>query len=218
MSQLPAVIQTLVGNLEKAQNATPVSLGDFMYLKMSKAGEWLYGAEETEVDPNSAFVIDPSSYAQGFVAWLDGELVDEKMALAGQPPVTVGDLPQLNGTKWDAQVSFALKGVDGREEGVQLIYKTSSKGGKAAISDLLGKIITRGRAGETALCPIVVLENSSYKHKKYGKIYTPVLAVEDWVDVPEDEPETAEPVAEVEPEPEPEPVTQTRTRKRRNAA
>lgn len=224
MSNVPAVVSNLIGNLVAAQAVTPVdSGGDFLYLKMNKQGEWVYGAEETEVGKDSFFVVDPNSYAQGFVAWDSdsGTLIDESMAVAGQPPVIISDLPALPaGIKWQAQVAFAMKGVEGAEDGLQLLFKVSSRGGKAAVSTLLGQIVSRGKAGNADLCPIVALESSSYKHKKYGKIFTPDLSVDEWIDLPDGAP-AAEPAAEpvaaiVEPEPvvEPEPAAKP-ARKRR---
>lgn len=226
-SNTPAIISNTIKNLVTAQANTPsVVTGDFLYLKMSKTGDWVYGAEETEVGHDSAFVIDPDSYAQGFVAWDDGELIDEKMSVAGQAPITKADLPDIGGVRWDSQVAFALKGLEGKEEGVQLLYKTSSKGGKAAVAELLSKIIDRGQAGEMEICPIVLLDTTSYKHKKYGKIFTPVLHVDEWIDLPpagQTAPvvKIVEPTPEPEPEPAPEPVattTPTRKRRKRNAA
>ena len=206
---LPANITSLMGNLQAAQQATPdTSTGDFLYLKMTKSGEWVYGSEDTEVGSDSVFVIDPNTYAQGYVAWDDGSLVDERMAVAGSPAVTMADLPQLaNGAKWDSQVAFALRGIEGQDEGVQLLYKVSSRGGKGAISELLGKIIARGQAGEAAVCPVVLLDTSSYKHKKFGKIYTPILTVDEWLDLPDSSEPAAAPVKAVaEPAPVAEPV------------
>ena len=219
-NNLPQVIQSTIGNLVAAQASTPAaSGGDFMYLKLSKSGDWVFGADETEVDGNSAFVIDPNSYAQGFVAWDDGELVDEQMAVAGAAPVVKADLPALSGGRWDAQVAFALKGIEGKEEGVQMLYKTSSKGGRDAIAKLLSEIIERGKAGETNICPVVLLDTSSYKHKKYGKIFTPILTVDEWVDLPEQGAEAkAEPTPEPEPEVKPEPAKKARTRRSRKTA
>jgi len=230
---LPSVISSLIDNLETAAAATPADTsGDFLFLKMTKAGEWVYGAEDTDAGADSAFVIDPNSYAQGYVAWLDGKLVDERMAVAGTGAIVMADLPDLPaGVKWDAQVAFALKGIEGAEDGMQLLYKVSSRGGKAVVAELLGKILDRAKAGEAAVCPVVLLDTSSYKHKKYGKIYTPVLTVDEWVDLPDPEAEPAapvkavakpepvvepepEPVVEPEPEPEPAVVTPTRTRQR----
>ena len=140
---LPATITNLVSALETAQAATPQTGGDFAYLKMNKQGEWLYGGDETEVDSESFFVIDPASYVQGYVAWYDGELINEVMSVAGQTPTLAADLPTLpdkpktvtdpKGCVWATQVAFALKGVEGEEEGVQLLYKVSSKGGMGAV-------------------------------------------------------------------------------------
>jgi len=253
-NNLPAVLQDLLTNLVAAEQASPgTGGGDFLYLKMSKGGNWLFGAEDTEVSNDSAFVVDPSSYAQGYVAWADGELLGEFMANAGKPPVLLADLPALpvnvdsegDPVNWKAQKAFALKGLEGEEEGTQLLYKTSCLGGLKAISLLLSEIIARGKAGNPDLCPIIVLDNDSYKHKikKYGTIYTPVLTIDEWVGMPTAEDENEEEVHEpkkvekpkraakkkVEPEPEPEqeeeevpeesknPAPRKRTRRTRNS-
>ena len=181
---LPANITSLLTNLAVAQKATPApSDGSVSYLKMEKGGRWVYGADENVVSPDSSFIIDPSTYESGYVCWDDGELVGEEMAKAGERQVVVGELAN-HGAKWDAQVGFTLKGVEGPDEGAVLSYKTSSRGGKQAISELLGKIIGKGAAGSVDICPIVELDSESYKHKKYGKIYTPVLGVVEWVELP----------------------------------
>ena len=215
MSNLPANIADLVGNLEKAQAAAPEEAGDFLYMKMTKGGNWVFGAGDTEFSNDSVFVIDPASYAQGFVAWCDGELLGERMALAGQDPILLSSMPALpvsvdsdgDPVDWRAQKAFAMKGIEGAEEGLQFLYKVSSRGGKAAIAELLAEIIKRGKAGESALCPVVLLDTDSYKHKnkKFGTIYTPILTIDDWMYVgAASEPEPAK-VAKTEPEPEPEP-------------
>jgi hypothetical protein len=213
MSTLPANIQSLITSLEVAQTATPSS-GDFQYLKMTKQGEWVYGADDIEVSDDSAFVIDPSSYSQGYVSWSeDGELEDEKMAAAGQPPVLLSALD--NSMNWKVQVGFALKGIEGEEDGEQLLFKTSSQGGKEVISALLAQIIARAKAGHAAIYPEVLLDNSSYKHKKYGKIYKPVLTVDKWVEAPtgDGEEEAAPPVKEKPKKAIAPPAKKTRSRK-----
>lgn len=200
---LPATLGDLVADLEAAQAQAPADNGDFMYMKMSKAGEWLYGADETEISNDSLFIIDPASYMQGFVAWDDGELHAEHMSVAGEKPVLKADLPALPaGAVWDTQVGFCLKGIEGPEDNLQLVYKVSSRGGKKAVSALLKQIIERGRAGKADLCPVVELKSDSYKHKKYGKIYTPELRVLEWDDVPEAGEEVAAVEVEAAAEPE----------------
>jgi hypothetical protein len=216
MSTLPANIQSLITSLEVAQTATPsASSGDFQFLKMNKQGEWVYGADEIEVSDDSAFVIDPSSYSQGYVAWSkDGDLIDEKMAAAGQMPVLLSALD--NSVDWKVQVGFALKGIEGAEDGEQLLFKTSSQGGKEVVSALLAQIIAKARTGVSAFCPVVLLDNSWYKHKQYGKIYKPVLTVDEWVEVPTgegEEEEAAPPVKEKPKKAIAPPAKKTRTRK-----
>tara|TARA_R110000787_G_scaffold156351_2_gene270252 strand:+ start:3202 stop:3885 length:684 start_codon:yes stop_codon:yes gene_type:complete len=186
MSNLPANLSTLLTTLETAQATThtPQS-SDFQFLKMGKDGIWIYGAEDTEVAASSVFVIEPASYSAGFIAWDDGVLVDERMSVAGKAPVTLADLPSVHGDGWSPQVAFALLCLEGADEGVQMLFKSSSKGGRTAISELLQSIIDRGNAGKSELCPVVELGNSHYMHKKYGKIYTPVLKIVDWMDVEE---------------------------------
>jgi hypothetical protein len=217
MSTLPANIQSLITSLEVAQTATPsASSGDFQFLKMTKQGEWVYGADEIEVSDNSAFVIDPSSYSQGYVAWsADGDLIDEKMAATGQTPVLLSALD--NSVNWKVQVGFALKGIEGEDAGEQLLFKTSSQGGKEVVSTLLAQIIARAKAGHAAIYPEVLLDNSWYKHKQYGKIFKPVLTVDRWVEAGaptgEGEEEAAPPVKEEPKKAIAAPAKKTRTRK-----
>tara|TARA_R110000803_G_scaffold43916_4_gene93261 strand:+ start:203 stop:880 length:678 start_codon:yes stop_codon:yes gene_type:complete len=201
MSQnLPSVIPQSIANLIIAQKATPTTnTGDFQYLKMTKMGEWVFGAEETEVHNESAFVIDPDTYAQGYVAWdEDGNLINEMMTPSGQTPILKANLPILpSGATWKNQVALGLFGVEGEQKGVQLLYKTSSGGGKEAVSKMVAEIVARGEAGNPAFCPVVFLDNTNYKHKKYGKIFKPFFTVDEWVAPPSNaaEPVAAEPVA-----------------------
>lgn len=210
---LPANVTSLLGNLAAAQKATPAPTdGNVNYLKMDKAGHWVYGADENEVDADSSFIINPESYESGYICWKDGELVGEEMAVAGERQINQSELPDT-GSKWDAQVGFTLTGVEGPEEGVVLQYKTSSRGGKQAISELLTKILAKGAAGSVDICPIVELDCDFYKHKQYGKVYTPVLDVVEWVEIPESSTgnEVEEEVEEVEKE-------ETPKRRRRKAS
>lgn len=223
MSNVPAVISSTISNLEAAQASTPQDIGgDFQFLKMSKTGDWVYGADETEVSDDSVFAIDPNSYVQGFIAWDSdkGDLVGEVMAQAGQPPIVKADLDDV-GHPWVVQVGFGLVGIEGAEKGVQMLYKASSKGGKNAVGDLLAKIIERGKAGETDICPIVILHADSYKHKKFGKTFIPILSVDDWTDGSAESSEilaASGEVEEVEKEVEKEVEPTTRKRRTRKSA
>jgi len=220
-NNLPAAISTLIANLEEAQAHSPAVMdNDFLFLKLTKFGEWVYGGEDTEVSDESVFVIDPETYIHGWIAWHDFKLQGEEMVMQGQPPIDKASLPTVEGNSWVPQVGFAMKGVEGPEEGVQLLYKTSSRGGKKAVAGILTAVVNRGNAGRTDYIPEIVLEKSSYVHKKHGKTFEPVLTIEGWVHKPEEgQPQTEpEPVAAIEePTPETAPEPTARKRKRRSA-
>ena len=59
-------------------------------LKMDKTGHWVFGADQTEVEDDSKWAINPFSFVHGFIAWGDGEVLAEKMASVSQP------LPELD--------------------------------------------------------------------------------------------------------------------------
>ena len=167
------------------------------------------------------------------------------MAAQGKPSINERDLPALpeptgpDKVVWAAQKAFALIGSEGPEKGLQFLYKSSSRGGKKAIAKLLTEIIEQIKSGDPAYCPIVRLENDSYKHqnKAYGRIQVPILTVVGWTAPPEaaapeavsgaddeddyddDEYEEEEEAALViEPEPEPEPVKKVRRQRRKKVA
>ena len=247
MSNLPANISNLVANLQAAKDSGPADAGDFLYLKLAKTGLWIYGSDEIEVDDESLFIIDPATYTQGYIAWDNGKLAGEKMAMQGQPQINERDLPELpaptgpDRVEWAAQKAFALIGKTGPEKGQQFLYKSSSKGGKKAIAKLLTEIITQIKSGDPDYCPIVRLENDSYKHpnKAYGRIQVPILTVVGWTTPPEvgsvaagidedddyddddsygDDGYEEEETPVVEPEPEPAPVKKVRRARRKKPA
>ncbi len=41
-------------------------------LKMDKGGHWIYGAEQTEVESDSTWAVNPFSFIHGYIAWGDG--------------------------------------------------------------------------------------------------------------------------------------------------
>jgi hypothetical protein len=214
---LPAAVSKKLAMLQEAVDQSPADAGDFSFAKMDKTGVWVYGSDETEIDAGSEFVVDPGTYTQGFVAWDEGELVDEKMAMAGESPILRSDLPSVGAANWQPQVGVAMKGVGGENVGAQLIYKVSSKGGMKFIKALIAAILAEGKTGSAEICPVIEVSSSHYKHKKFGKIFNPEFKIVDWMeDVPlsaaEPEPKKAEP----EPEPEPEPEVKPARRRRRS--
>ena len=191
---IPSTAEVLA-NKEALQNVKnkAKSLGeqadaDFIeYLKLSKEGEWVHGEKEEEVDEDDEFIIHPLSYQYGAVAFADNEFVDEKLVSAfGNDPIPVPedlekefpiDKVQAN-DGWKAQHGIMLMNVKG---GPRIVYKTSSVGGIRALERLIGEVGKRMETNQDSFFPRVKLDVSFYKHKKYGKIYTPVLKIVAWM-------------------------------------
>ena len=69
---------------------TDVGAAGVVILKMDKTGHWVFGADQTEVEDDSTWAVNPFSFVHGFIAWGDGEVLGEKMVSVSQP------LPELD--------------------------------------------------------------------------------------------------------------------------
>lgn len=199
MSTLPATVTNLITALEKASHTPALSSNSGKhYLKMAKGGFWAYGADEKEVEEGSKWAINPNSFATGFACWDDGKNLGEEMALITEEPILRHQLPDL-GAPWKDQVGLQLACISGEDKGTECIYTATSVGGKNAFKAILNAVLERGRGGHADIVPVVELDVDSYKHKSYGKVFTPVFSIVSWAtldglvadvedDVEEDEP------------------------------
>ncbi len=183
-ANLPAVASLSTSLLKLKSEAGPAGM---VILKMDKTGHWVFGADQTEIEEGSQWAINPFSFIHGYIAWGDGEVLGEKMA-------SVSDLlPELDaappGAKkgWETQVGMSLKCISGEDTGMEARFTTTSVGGKRAVQDLAVAIAEQVGKDQTTPVPIVTLGKEHYQHKSYGKIFTPVFAVQQWVSL------TAEP-------------------------
>jgi hypothetical protein len=154
---------------------------------MDKTGHWVYGADQTEAEDDSLWAINPFSFVHGFIAWGDGEVLGEKMASVSQP------LPELDvsppGAKkgWETQVGMSLKCLTGEDKGMEARFTTTSVGGKRAVQTLAVALAEQVEKDQTKPVATVKLKKDHYAHKSYGKIYTPVFQVIEWVSMDADE-------------------------------
>jgi hypothetical protein len=70
-------------------------------------------------------------------------------------------------------------------------------GGKRAVQTLAVALAEQVEKDQTKPVPIVRLKKDHYAHKSYGKIYTPVFELVEWVSMDGENPKADEP--EVEP-------------------
>ena len=199
------------------------------FLRLLKSGEWVFGADDTDVEAGSLWAVDPNSFCMGFQAWNeDGELQGEITQLVTEQPVLRSELKEVDG-EWRPLMGCILVCISGEDEGLMVSYKTTSKGGIKALGKLMQELVSRIKSNpaDGTYIPVVELIAESYKHKKYGRIYTPAMVVKEWTDeeelmspelpdddMLEDEPEpTPAPrkraAKKAEPKPEPEPEVET---------
>ena len=149
-------------------------------LKMDKGGHWIYGAEQTEVESDSTWAVNPFSFIHGYIAWGDGEVLGEMMVPVTEPKPELPPVPHGAKKGWEVQVGMSLKCLSGPDKGLEVRYTTTSVGGKRAVNTLGIAIAAQCETTPGKPVPVVALKKDSYQHKSYGKIYTPVLEIQDW--------------------------------------
>ena len=174
---LPAV-QTLASSLRTLETVAPTQSA---ILKMDKTGHWVFGADQTEAEDDSRWAVNPFSFVHGFIAWGDGEVLGEKMASVTQPLPELDAAPPSSKKGWEQQVGLMLKCLNGEDEGLECRYTTTSVGGKRAVQELAVAIAAQVEKDPSKPVPIVTLGKDHYQHKSYGKIFTPVFKVVEWV-------------------------------------
>jgi hypothetical protein len=193
IANLPPVTSLATSLRALEQDVGPVGS---VIIKMDKTGHWVFGADQTEVEDDAKWAVNPFSFIHGFIAWGDGEVLAEKMVSVAEP------LPELDvaplGAKrgWETQVGMSLKCISGEDEGMEARYTVTSVGGKRAVQALAVAIANQVDADQSKPVPVVKLKKEHYQHKSYGRIYTPIFELVEWVGMDGAAAEVAE--AEVE--------------------
>jgi hypothetical protein len=175
-------------------------------------GTWVWGPKNTIPEEGSQWAGNPLTFRWGYIAFLDSTTkVGESMVSVTQPLPLVTELPDV-GAEWKPQWSVDMKCINGADAGVEVVFKASTVGTIDAVKALIGAVADRINGGQHggSVAPIVSLGRSSYPHKKYGPISTPVLEIKGWMPLEGPAPAT--------PAPEPEsPPSEAQPRRRRAA-
>jgi hypothetical protein len=150
-------------------------------LKMDKTGHWVFGADQTEVEDDATWAINPFSFVHGYICWGDGEVLGEKMVPVSSPLPELDPAPPQSKRGWETQVGMSLKCMTGEDKDMEARYSVTSVGGKRAVQKLALEIATQVEKDQSKPVPIVKLKKEHYNHKSYGRIYTPVFEIVDWV-------------------------------------
>lgn len=209
-ANLPSV-KNLAESLRGIQN--DVGGSGTIILKMDRVGTWVYGADQTEVEEDSTWAVNPFSFVHGYIAWGEGEVLAEKMAPVTQPLPELDAAPPGAKRGWEVQVGCSLKCLDGEDKGMEARYTVTSVGGKKAVQKLALDIAAQVDKDQTKPVPVVVMKKEHYTHKSYGRIYTPVFDVKSWMGM---EGPAAEPAADVPPVAAEAPAEEAPRRRRRS--
>jgi hypothetical protein len=161
------------------------------FMKFTKQGEFVFGAENTEAKPTEEWAANPASFQIGVIGWRGGSVVGEVMFPITSPErVDYDSLEPINtgkdGDGWSEQYTVDLKNM---KTGDEVIFKTTSKGGKNAIGDLAAAVAVQIEKDATLPVPVLHLTSDFYKHKQYGKVFTPIFEIIGWVDANGKKPE-----------------------------
>jgi hypothetical protein len=176
-ANLPAVstLSTALRSLEQGAGTSGVVI-----LKMDKTGHWVFGADQTEVEDDSTWAVNPFSFVHGFIAWGDGEVLGEKMTGVQHPLPELDAAPPGAKRGWETQIGMSLKCLVGEDKDMEARFTTTSVGGKKAVQALGVAIATQVEKDQSKPVAIVRLKKDHYVHKSYGRIYTPVFEIVDW--------------------------------------
>jgi hypothetical protein len=194
-ANLPSVqsLSTALRSLEK-----DVAPSGVVIIKMDKTGHWVFGADQTEIEDDSTWAVNPFSFVHGFIAWGDGEVLGEKMVPVSEPLPQLDAAPPNAKKGWETQVGLSMKCISGDDKGMEVRYTTTSVGGKRAVQTLAVAIAEQVEKDQSKPVPVVNLKKDHYSHKSYGKIYTPVFDVQEWVSMSGDADESVEDAPAVE--------------------
>ena len=101
-------------------------------------------------------------------------------------------------------MGLSLKCLSGEDKGMEARFTTTSVGGKRSVQTLAVALADQVDKDQTKPVPVVRLKKEHYQHKSYGRIFTPVFEVVEWLTL--------------EGEAEPAKVEEAPTRRRRVAA
>jgi hypothetical protein len=160
-------------------------------IKMDKTGHWVFGADQTEVEDDAKWAVNPFSFIHGFIAWGEGEVLGEKMVSVSEPLPELDAAPPNAKRGWETQVGMSLKCISGEDEGMEARYTVTSVGGKRAVQALAVAIANQVDADQSKPVPVVKLKKEHYQHKSYGRIYTPIFEIVEWVGMDGSAPEAA---------------------------
>jgi hypothetical protein len=160
-------------------------------LKFSKQGEFAVN-DVDNIPEGVRCVAHADEITLGWVKWVDGRPEDPRTGRIADKftPPQRSELDDNDSKQWEVQddgthrdpwqfqMSVPVTRLDTQET---FRFISASKGGLACIGKLVKAFGRRVQEGKGGL-PVVELKADHYKHRKYGKIFTPSMIVISWTD------------------------------------
>jgi hypothetical protein len=212
--------------MDAAENAMRTGSGGeagVEYVSFSgKTGQITFGRDKEDLDEDEQFMLDPRSFSVGWVCWVNNSPVARHEWSIFEPhnAVRADELAdhgpyrrQQDG--WQAAAGFGFVAEGGE---TKYKFSSNSKSGKNAISDILGEVKQRLRAGEPAFPLFRFTKEKFFAQGEWN--YKPAFLIDEWLDEEEanefaNAGEMA--AAKAAPEPEPEPEEAPKPRRTRRA-
>jgi hypothetical protein len=151
--------------------------------KRDGSGTWMYGQRRTVVEDGSRWAVNPLTFKWGYICFGEAnKVIGERLVSVSLPKPEVTELPD-KGFPWQEQWSINLKCIDGADAGTEVVYKPTTVGGIQAVAGLIEAVRDQLNSGQHGgkVSPIVNLEKDSYQHAQFGRVWTPLLTIVDWM-------------------------------------
>jgi hypothetical protein len=174
----------LLDGLKQVKAETVLS-GGYPLLRLIKSGDWVFGAGNDPVQQGSHWAINPNTLGHGWSCWTNHPGATKNTQI-GEVMVSVTEKKPLRDAlpvhpfPWNEQKWFQLRCIDGSDEGVEVLYKTTSDGGLRAFDKLLGELILQIENDPEHPVPVVLLDADSYQHPKWGLTFKPLFTLTGW--------------------------------------
>lgn len=161
--------------------ANDVSASSTAIIKMDRSGHWVFGADQTEAEEDARWAVNPFSFVHGFIAWGDGEVLAEKLVSITEPVPELEPAPPGAKKGWEPQTGLSMKCISGGDTGMEARFTTTSVGGRRAVQTLAVAIGQQVEKDQDKPVAVIRLTKDHYNHKSYGRIYTPVFEIVEWL-------------------------------------
>jgi hypothetical protein len=151
----------------------------------SRENVWVYGQQRTQVEEDSRWAINPTSWRRGPICFAPGgnKVLGERTVPAHMAEPDITQLPDL-GQPWVVEWTVELRCCDGIDAGLEVVFKTTTDGGIKALVAVVDEVRNRLNGGQHGglIVPIMKLTSDSYPHPQYGRIWFPVfLPIVEWM-------------------------------------